>query len=126
MKRVLDAQILFGEYTGIRVPRSAIRFVGEDRGVYVLEGEELIFKKLNVIYEGDDFVLSEYNAESEYLQLYDRMLLDPVPTSNEANASTANDDSATDETDDTTASTSAAADEETADEDLTSAQSGSD
>lgn len=124
--RVLDAQILFGEYTGIRVPRSAIRFVGEDRGVYVLEGEELIFKKLNVIYEGDDFVLSEYNAESEYLQLYDRMLLDPVPTSNGANASTANDDSATDETDDTTASTSAAANEETADEDLTSAQSGSD
>ncbi len=76
--RVLDAEILFGEYTGIRAPRSAIRFQGEDRGVYVLEGEKIIFKKLDVIYEGDDFVLSRYNASNEYLELYDSVLLDPL------------------------------------------------
>lgn len=78
--RVLDAELLFGEYTGIRAPRSAIRFKDNEKGVYVLEGEKMIFKKLRVVYEGDDYVLSEYTESSDYLSLYDRVLLDPVPT----------------------------------------------
>ncbi len=78
--RVVDAEILFGEYTGVKAPRSAIRFQGSDKGVYVLEGEKMIFKKLKVIYEGDNYVLSEYTSDDEYLKLYDRVLLDPVPT----------------------------------------------
>ena len=40
----------------------------------------MIFKKLDVIYEGDDYVLSGYSTDKEYLELYDRVLLDPVPT----------------------------------------------
>ena len=78
--RVLDAELLFGEYTGIKAPRSAVRFVNDQRGVYILEGEKMVFKKLDVIYEGDDFVLSRQGLDSDYLELYDRVLLDPVPT----------------------------------------------
>ena len=78
--RVLDAEILFGEHTGIKTPRKAIRFKDNEKGVYVLEGEKMIFKKLDVIYEGDDYVLSGYSTDKEYLELYDRVLLDPVPT----------------------------------------------
>ena len=78
--RVLDAEILFGEYTGIKAPRSAVRFVNDQRGVYILEGEKMVFKKLDVIYEGNDFVLSRQGLDSDYLELYDRVLLDPVPT----------------------------------------------
>ncbi len=78
--RVLDAEILFGEYTGVKTPRKAIRFQGSDKGVYVLEGEKMLFKKLDVIYEGDDYVLSKYPSGDDYLNLYDRVLLDPVPT----------------------------------------------
>ena len=40
----------------------------------------MIFKKLDVKYEGDDYVLSKYTTDKEYLELYDRVLLDPVPT----------------------------------------------
>lgn len=78
--RVLDAEILFGEYTGVKAPRRAIRFRNNEKGVYVLEGEKMIFKKLDVKYEGDDYVLSKYTTDKEYLELYDRVLLDPVPT----------------------------------------------
>lgn len=79
--RVVDAEILFGEYSGIKVPRTAIRFVDGEKGAYVLEGERMSFKKLDVIFEGDIYVLSRYiPADKSYLGLYSRVLLDPVPT----------------------------------------------
>lgn len=77
--RVVDAELLFGEYTGIKVLRSAIRFSDGVKGVYVLEGESIEFKPLDVIYEGDDYVLSSHHPDSKsYLGLYDRVLLDPI------------------------------------------------
>ncbi|MGN0595522.1 MAG: HlyD family efflux transporter periplasmic adaptor subunit [Hominimerdicola sp.] len=76
--RVLSAEIIFDEYTGIKVPRSAIRFQGEQKGVYVILGKEITFKKINVIYEGSDYVLSENTSDEEYLLLYDQILLEVV------------------------------------------------
>ncbi len=76
--RVADVELTFVEETGIRAPRSAIRFVNEEKGVYVLVGERLEFKKLDVIYEGDDYVLSRNTSDGEYLNLYDRIVLDPI------------------------------------------------
>lgn len=90
--RVADVEILFGDYTGIRVPRSAIRFIDGIKGVYIKEGEKMLFKPLDVIYEGDDYVLSNQNADNGFLQLYDRVLLDPVPTENEVLGSSADSD----------------------------------
>ncbi len=76
--RVADVELTFVEKTGIRAPRSAIRFVDGEKGVYVLVGEKLEFKKLDVIYEGDDYVLSVNTADDEYLNLYDRIVIDPI------------------------------------------------
>ncbi len=76
--RVQEIDLIFEEYTGLYVPREAIRFIGEDKGVYVTVGERTEFKKLNVIYEGDDYVLSKNISDDEYLNLYDRIILDPV------------------------------------------------
>ena len=76
--RVADVELTFVEETGIRAPRVAIRFVGADKGVYVMVGEKVEFKKLKVIYEGDDYVLSENTSDSEYLNLYDRIVIDPI------------------------------------------------
>lgn len=68
---------------GIMVPRSAIRFkeiTGADgttqkiRGVYVLSGEQPEFRKLEVIYEGADYVLSKQVTDSDYLLLYDSII----------------------------------------------------
>ena len=76
--RALSAKLIFDEYQGIRVPRSALRFQGDDKGVYVILGKDISFKKINVIYEGDDFVLSENTSNEEYLLLYDQILLEVV------------------------------------------------
>ncbi|MBQ8967932.1 HlyD family efflux transporter periplasmic adaptor subunit [Ruminococcus sp.] len=76
--RSLSAKLIFDEYQGIRVPRSALRFQGDDKGVYVMLGKDVSFKKINVIYEGDDFVLSENTSDEEYLLLYDQILLEVV------------------------------------------------
>ncbi|MBQ8688075.1 MAG: hypothetical protein IJ512_05955 [Ruminococcus sp.] len=94
--RIEHVRLVKGEYDGIKVPRSAIRFrdveetstnvlTGEVtttmvnyRGVYVLDGEEVVFRKLDVIYEGDDYVLSSMNAGSGYLLLYDSIIVEGI------------------------------------------------
>ncbi len=86
---------------GIQVPRSAIRFkeieetttnvlTGEEtttkvnyRGVYVMDGEEVVFRKLDVIYEGDDYVLSSLNAGDGYLILYDSIIVEGIDVDGE-------------------------------------------
>ena len=76
--RVLSAELIFDEYQGIKVPRSAIRFQGDQKGVYVILGKDISFKKIDVIYEGDDYVLSKNTSAEEYLLLYDQILLEVV------------------------------------------------
>mgnify|MGYP001027646463 CR=1 FL=1 len=80
-------------YRGLKVPREAIRFkdIEEDttnasgesdgtaivnsKGVYILKGEQVLFKKIDVIYEGSDYVLSEVHDEDpSYLALYDDIM----------------------------------------------------
>lgn len=78
MRRVQSMQLIFDEYQGLKVPRSAIRFRGEQKGVYVILGQDITFKKINVIYEGGDFVLSENTSDEDCLLLYDQILLEVV------------------------------------------------
>lgn len=78
--RTADVELIFDEHTGIKASRSAIRFVDGVKGVYVLEGESLHFKKLDVIYEGDDYVLSKNTSDNDYLNLYDKIILEPIET----------------------------------------------
>ncbi len=73
-----------GEYTGIMVPRSAQHFstvtdpeTGEEEtvvGVYVLNGEQPEFRRLDVIYGDTDHVISAQHEEEGYLQLYDSII----------------------------------------------------
>ncbi|MBQ7002721.1 MAG: hypothetical protein IJN57_01965 [Oscillospiraceae bacterium] len=90
--RTETVEIIRGEYKGIMVPRSALRFqtltekvedeeTGEVkeitenyRGVYVLNGEQPEFRKLDVIYEGKDYVISAQKNDSDYLLLYDAII----------------------------------------------------
>ncbi len=77
--RTEPAEMIKGEYEGIKVSRKAIRFNGDgDKGVYVKLGEQINFKKLDVIYEGDNFVLSSLNAGNGYLSLYDDIVVEGV------------------------------------------------
>lgn len=70
------AQIRLKTYRGLRVSSKAIR-VNEagEKGVFVLTGNAVEFKKIKVSYTGADFVLCELVNEKGYLELYDEVIL---------------------------------------------------
>ncbi len=80
---------------GVKIPRSAIRFMDIEEtiknddgstytttnrymGVWVLVGENASFKKLDIVYETEDFYLSRLNAGADYVALYDDIIVDGV------------------------------------------------
>lgn len=94
--RTERVEMIKGNYEGIKVSRNAIRFrdveetvvdeaTGKEvkqkvscKGVYVKLGEQITFKKLDVVYEGDNFVLSALNAGSGYVSMYDDVVVEGV------------------------------------------------
>ena len=94
--RTENIELVRGTYRGLKVPREAIRFVtaeettgeGENatttevtyKGVYVLKGEQVQFKKIDVIYEGSNYVLSslDHTGDDSYLVLYDDIMIEGV------------------------------------------------
>ncbi len=94
--RVEDVELIKGQYTGLKVPREAIRFLdipekrydssnkeyevtSNTKGVYIRKGEQVTFKKIDVIYEGSDYVLSAFHQnDGDYLALYDDIVLEGV------------------------------------------------
>lgn len=94
--RTERVEMIKGVYEGVKVPRVAMRFkdieetvtdeiTGEKvkkttnyRGVYVKLGEQVLFKKLDVIFEGDKFVISNINKGSEYVVLYDDIIIEGI------------------------------------------------
>ena len=88
-------EIIDGEYNGLKVSREAIRFknitetvTDEEgietevttnyKGVYIIQGEQVVFKKLDVIYEGNNYVLSAEKNDKKYLSLYDEIIVKGV------------------------------------------------
>lgn len=95
--RTDNVELIKGDYRGLKVPREAIRFKAIEetivdketgiesvvttnyKGVYILEGEQVEFKKIDVIYEGGDYVLSAvHDEDSSYLSLYDDIMIEGV------------------------------------------------
>ena len=78
--RIEDVEIITEEYTGLKIPNSAIRNEDGVKGVYVIRGHLLGFRKIHVIYSDDDFSLVEKpeDAESGYIRLYDLVVAEGV------------------------------------------------
>jgi hypothetical protein len=91
--RTEKVDIIKGEFTGLRIPREAIRFkdmtdtftddkgneqtrISTWKGVYIRKGEQVLFKKIDVIYEGSDYVLSRIGRGDEYVELYDDIMIE--------------------------------------------------
>ena len=79
-------EIRFNKYEGIKIPNDALRAVttkdeetGEERTVkcvYVLSGNVVKLKFVNIIYTGEDFVIAKSNtAQTGYVRLYDRVIV---------------------------------------------------
>ncbi|MGN0606108.1 MAG: HlyD family efflux transporter periplasmic adaptor subunit [Oscillospiraceae bacterium] len=76
--RTENVKMSIENYEGIKVPRKAIRFSGDEKGVYIKLGENVVFKKIEVIFEGDDYVISAANPDSDYLMLYDDIITEGI------------------------------------------------
>ena len=61
-----SAQIVFRSYSGLRVPKEAIRFSEEENsaGVYVLEGAKVRWKNVTLLYDGGDYYVVELDKSS--------------------------------------------------------------
>lgn len=90
MGRTARFKLIINSYGGLRVPRKALRYdENGERGVFVERGQTIVFKKVDVIYWADDYVICRQNVyqksddesgsdddeeqviDEDYLKLYD-------------------------------------------------------
>ena len=63
------------EYSGLKVPKSALRVVDSKRGVYVLTGMQIKFVEVNVLFSNDSYMICEKQTDDEnVLRLYDEVV----------------------------------------------------
>lgn len=69
-------EIILDDFNGIKVPREAVRFnKNNEKGVYVLLGQRIAFKKVDVIYECDEYLLSAITSDTSYISVYEDIIL---------------------------------------------------
>ena len=87
--RTARFKLVIDSYGGLRVPRKALRYNDDgERGVFIEQGKSLVFKKVEVLYWDDDYVICKQNVikkredaeegednyeeiDDDYLKLYD-------------------------------------------------------
>ncbi|MCM1166123.1 MAG: hypothetical protein NC299_04960 [Lachnospiraceae bacterium] len=73
--RTARFKLIVNSYGGLRVSRKALRYNDEDeRGVFIVRGDNLVFKKVNVVYWGEGYVICSQEKEDDYLKLYDEIV----------------------------------------------------
>ncbi len=73
--RIEDIQIITKEYTGYKIPNSAIRTVEGEKGVYVVRGNLLGFRKIHILYSSDTYsIVDNPDGDSGYIKLYDKVV----------------------------------------------------
>ena len=73
--RLENADIIFSTVKGYKVPKSAVRMQGETKGVYVLIGQQMFFRKVEIIYEGPDYFICEATNGSGTLKPFDDVIV---------------------------------------------------
>ena len=56
------ATVIIDTYSGLKVPKSAVRMENDEMGVYVLSNSVSSYKKIEPLFEGDDFYIVEQNV----------------------------------------------------------------
>ncbi len=75
-----EVEIVFSYYRGLKVRDDALRFQETQPGVYTINSAGISFKKVDILFYGDGFVLSRIPADTDaaardYLRLYDQMVI---------------------------------------------------
>lgn len=76
--RIEDIEIISDEYTGIRINNKAIRELDGEKGVYVLRGNIIQFKKIKIISSSEEYSITEKVDDSSYLKQYDTVITEGV------------------------------------------------
>ncbi len=77
VSQLRTAQIVMSNaaYQGIRIPAEAVRYQDEVAGVYVIENDTIVFKKLDILFRNDVFVLSRAVQDDAYVAVYDEVVV---------------------------------------------------
>lgn len=68
--------VVRAEYSGLKVPRKALRVVDSVRGVYVVNGMQVKFVPVNIIHSTDSYIICEKQTDNEnILKLYDSVVV---------------------------------------------------
>lgn len=76
-ERITDCEILFKQYNGIKIPKTALKFDSEQNmGVYVTFSNTVSFKKISPVYENEDYVVVPIeNSSANQVKLYDSIIV---------------------------------------------------
>ena len=73
--RIENIEIITEEYRGYKIQNSSIRTVEGEKGVYVVRGNLLGFRKIRVLYSTDSYsIVDNPNGDSDYIKLYDKVV----------------------------------------------------
>lgn len=74
--RTATMTVVSHEYSGLRVPNKALRFIGKEKGVYVENGMQINFVPIEIVYRNDEYMIVEkVNENGNYLKLYDKVVV---------------------------------------------------
>ena len=81
--RMQPVQIGTVEYSGFRVPISAVRVIDECQGVYILDQVTVRFRRVQIVYEGDGYYICtggepEENAKYPWIQMNDVIITEGI------------------------------------------------
>ena len=78
--RETGCEIVFSSHTGLRVPLRAIRFIETDDGqapvVYVITAERIEMKRVEILYETDDYVILDRGTGKDALRAGNEVIVD--------------------------------------------------
>lgn len=73
--RIEDIEIVTEEYSGYKIANSAIRTVDGEKGVYVVRGNLVGFRKINIVYSSENFtIVNNPDGRDDYIKLYDKVV----------------------------------------------------
>lgn len=77
--RIENIQIIVDEYKGIKIDNKAIREQDGEKGVYILYGNIVKFKKINILYSTEEYsIIERVTDDSSYVRQYDTIINEGV------------------------------------------------
>lgn len=73
--RIEKAEIIFSTAKGYKIPKTAIRIREDKKGVFVVIAKQMFFREVDVLYEGDDYVICAAQSGSGNLKPFDDVIV---------------------------------------------------